>query len=77
MTRPEDHCAAGHCVTCSDEGLPMRVLGRGTDGLTSCLDDAGDRHEVMADLVGTLAEGDVVLVHAGVALAKLEEGVPA
>jgi len=60
-------CADDHCVTCSDEGVPMRVLELGDDGLARC--DGGD---VMTDLVGPVAPGDTLLVHAGVALARIE-----
>ena len=35
---------------------------------------AGARSTVMADLVGPVAPGERVLVHAGVALVRLEEG---
>ena len=60
-------CADDHCVTCSDEGVPMRVLELEDDGLARC--DGGD---VMTDLVGPVAPGDTLLVHAGVALARIE-----
>ena len=46
----------GHCITCSDEGVPMRVLGRGAIGLASCVDDEGE-DEVMTDLVGARRAG--------------------
>jgi hydrogenase maturation factor len=51
----------------------MRVLrvdeGR---GLALCRDDEGTRRTVEIELVGPVATGDSVLVHAGVALTKLE-----
>jgi hydrogenase maturation factor len=56
-----------HCITCSDEGVPMRVLALEEDGVARC--EGGD---VMTDLVGAVAPGDTLLVHAGVALARLE-----
>ena len=62
MSRSDDHC-----ITCSDEGLPMRVLATDEDGLALCEGDV----EVMTTLVGSVAPGDQVLVHAGVAIAKL------
>jgi hydrogenase maturation factor len=58
-------CDAGHCVTCSDEGVPMRVT-EVTEGLALC-----DGVEVMTDLVGPVEPGDELLVHAGVALVRL------
>ena len=57
-----------HCVTCSDEGVPMRVESAGEDGVAVC--DGGA--QVMTDLVGQVAPGDRLLVHAGVAIARLE-----
>jgi len=51
----------------------MRVLGRDTDGLVLCVDGAGERSVVMTDLVGSVRSGDSVLVHAGVALTRLDE----
>ncbi len=57
-----------HCVTCADEGLPMRVESVAADGAAVC--DGGI--QVLTDLVGPVAEGDQLLVHAGVAIARLE-----
>ena len=65
-------CADDHCVTCSDEGVEMHVLEPGQNGLCLCVeDDGGARAEVMTDLVGAVVRGDKVLVHAGVAIARL------
>lgn len=62
--------APDRCITCSDEGLPMRVaeLPR-VDGIAICTDEAGAVHEVAVDLLEPLAIGDEILVHAGVAIA--------
>ncbi|CAN5648325.1 hypothetical protein BH23GEM3_BH23GEM3_11380 [soil metagenome] len=69
---PEDRCATeGHCITCSDEGVPMRVLEAGDDGLALCADAEGRRSEVMTGLVGAVSAGDTLLVHAGTALTCL------
>jgi hydrogenase maturation factor len=60
------------CVTCGDQAAPMRVLCIDSRrGLALCDDDAGCRRTVEIELVRPLAEGDAVLVHAGVALARL------
>lgn len=59
----------GRCITCGDEGLPMRVVSLTGDGAV-CVDDQGARHEGIAvDLVEPVAPGDRVVVHAGVAIA--------
>jgi hydrogenase assembly chaperone HypC/HupF len=62
-----------HCVTCSDEGIAMRVVavdeGR---GLALCAAPGGERSSVEIALVGVVAPGDALLVHAGTALAVLD-----
>ena len=59
-------CDEHHCVTCSDEGVPMTVQEVRADGTAVC-----DGGEVMVDLVAPVVPGDEVLVHAGVALTRL------
>ena len=60
-----------HCITCSDEGIEMRVE-RIDDarGLALCATDDGSKSTVEIALV-SVAPGDQVLVHAGVALVEL------
>ena len=41
-----------------------------------CSDGDGERHEVAVELVGPLAPGDELLVHAGVAIRKLDASLP-
>jgi hydrogenase maturation factor len=60
-------CHGDHCVTCSDEGLLVRVVEVQGDGIAVCEDGA----EVMTDLVGAVVRGEMLLVHAGVALARV------
>jgi hydrogenase maturation factor len=64
-------CGSDHCITCSDEGNEMRVVAAGQDGLAMCVDAEGGQAEVMTELVGSVESGDTVLVHAGVAIARL------
>jgi hydrogenase maturation factor len=61
-------CGTDHCVTCSDEAVPLRVVDVLPGGLALCGGDV----EVMVDLVGEVAAGETLLVHAGVAIAKVE-----
>ncbi len=69
---PCDHTQG--CITCSDEGIPMRVVAHGAEGgLAWCADDAGERSEVMTLLVEPVAIGDTLLVHAGTALVRLAD----
>ena len=62
-----------HCITCSDEGIPMQVE-RIDDirGLALCAAADGSKSTVEIALV-SVEPGDRVLVHAGVALAELSE----
>ncbi|HKG16133.1 MAG TPA: HypC/HybG/HupF family hydrogenase formation chaperone [Solirubrobacteraceae bacterium] len=75
MTRqpdPAGHCGADHCITCADEGVPMRVSRLdAASGLAVCVDEAGRPATIETGLVAELAAGDTVLVHAGVALVRL------
>ena len=59
-----------HCVTCADDGAPMRVVRVNEQGLALCEDACGQRYTVEIALVDA-REGDEVLVHAGVALVTL------
>ena len=63
-------CGSEHCITCSDEGVPMRVVAALEGGLARC-EAEGVESDVMVDLVAPVAVGDEVLVHAGVALARV------
>ena len=63
-------CDGGHCTTCSDEALPVRVVRVAPErGVALCEDEAGTRSTVEIALVDPVAPGDVLLVHAGTALA--------
>lgn len=62
-----------HCVTCSDEGVPMRVAALLEDpDLAVCVDENGECTDVMTALVEDVRVGDRLLVHAGTALLRLE-----
>jgi hydrogenase maturation factor len=66
------------CITCSDQGIEMVVLEVDVaTGLAQCREAAGQGASdalVDVELVAPVAAGDVVLVHAGVALVFLEKG---
>jgi hydrogenase assembly chaperone HypC/HupF len=62
-----------HCITCADEGVPMRVVAVDEDrGLALCAAPGGDRQSVEIALVGPIAPGDALLVHAGTALTRVD-----
>lgn len=51
----------------------MRVVDAAPgDGLAICADADGRRSEVMTALVGLVQAGDLLLVHAGTALVRLD-----
>lgn len=60
------------CITCGDVAVPLTVVSLATAGDARCRDDHGRTEQVATDLVGPLAIGDRVLVHAGVAIGRLE-----
>lgn len=60
-------CEDAHCITCSDEGAPMTVCDVRGNAIALCDGDV----EVMTELVGVVQPGDELLVHAGVAIARL------
>jgi hydrogenase expression/formation protein HypC len=70
-------CEDGSCITCGDVAVELRVL-RVDDvrGLALCCDAGGERSTVETALVAPVAAGDVLLVHAGTAIARVE-GAPA
>jgi hydrogenase maturation factor len=68
---PADNACGDHCITCSDEGIPMRVERvDGVRALALCSAADGSKSTVEIALVD-VAPGDRVLVHAGVALTEL------
>ncbi len=61
------------CITCGDEGVELRALKVDAgSGLAVCVDAGGSTSEVDLGIVTGVAPGDSVLVHAGVALVRLE-----
>ena len=65
--------AAEGCITCGDQGVPVRVLSADeTTALAVCADASGATEQIATELVGPVAPGDVLLVHAKVALAHLD-----
>ena len=70
---PPTFCATDHgCITGADEGVEVTGLAAAHDGLAACADGNGVSGEVDVALVGDVAPGDALLVHAGVAIARLE-----
>ncbi len=74
--RWERAVADEHCITCGDEGIVMRVLELVSERDSAlCAGCDGVAQSVAIDLVGPVAVGDDLLVHAGVAISAI--GAPA
>ena len=66
------YCTLDHdgCVTCSDTGIPVRVVSvEGDDAL--CEDAAGDRAQMAVELVAPVRVGEILLTHGGVAIGRV------
>ena len=74
LSAPSD-CTDEVCITCSDEGRPAEVLTSTQDG-TTLVRSARGTESVVTVLAGPLDAGDLVLVHAGMVIAKLGEDQP-
>jgi hydrogenase maturation factor len=79
IAEPAEQATVGRntsCITCGDVAIPMRVIRTGgEDGLADCVSEDGDTASVDLGLLDDARPGDAVLVHACVAIQKLE--VPA
>jgi hypothetical protein len=73
LTTPEIGCTGDVCVTCADEGRVAEVRAVLAEGRVEVLAD-GQAELVDGRLVEGLRPGDLVLVHAGVAVTSLTLG---
>jgi len=71
MTGPEPvtgpTCSSDHCITCGDVAVEVRVVRLLSDGLADV--DTGEGTERVSVALVSAAVGDVILVHAGEAIA--------
>jgi HupF/HypC family len=72
LLKPE--CAEEVCVTCSDEGRMGEVVSPSTDGMAAVRTARGVESVVTA-LIDPVDAGELVLVHAGTAISRIEEDV--
>jgi hydrogenase maturation factor len=71
----ERYCQEEHCITCSDEAQEARVLHIYQEQETALVAlDNTMTDEVDISLVEHVIPGDLLLVHGGVAISRLEEG---
>jgi hypothetical protein len=72
LLKPE--CAEQVCVTCSDEGRMGEVVSPSTEGMAAVRTARGVERVVTA-LIDPVDAGELVLVHAGTAISRIEEDV--
>src|SRR3984957_255715 len=70
LLKPE--CADQVCVTCSDEGRMGEVVSPSADGMAAVRTARGVE-SVAPALIDPVAAGELVLVHAGTAISRIEE----
>jgi hypothetical protein len=70
LLKPE--CTEQVCVTCSDEGRLAEVVTASVDGMASVRTARGAEN-VATTLVDPVAAGELLLVHAGTAISRIEE----
>jgi hydrogenase maturation factor len=63
---------AGHCLTCGDLGVEMRVLRVDQGRSLALCEDANGVHATVEIGLVDAAPGADLLVHAGTAIARLE-----
>lgn len=68
----KQECTEEVCVTCSDEGRLGEVMTTRADGLAAVRTARGVE-DVVTSLLDPLLPGDLVLVHAGTAISRLED----
>src|SRR5271155_3564384 len=70
LLKPE--CAEQVCVTCSDEGRMGEVVSPSIEGMAAGRTARGVE-DVVTALIDPVAAGELVLVHAGTAISRIEE----
>jgi len=74
VSAPDTCSVTDGCITCGDVAVALTVVDVvGNDA--RCRDEAGREELVATELVGDVRPGERVLVHAGVAIERLQEGM--
>ena len=60
-----------HCITCGDVAVEMTVVQVDAERRLALCEASGKKETVEIELVGPVAPGDGLLVHAGTALQKV------
>ncbi|PEG40284.1 hydrogenase assembly protein HupF [Mycolicibacterium agri] len=73
LLRQQPECTDEVCITCSDEGRLGEVINLAPDG-SATVRTASGVETVDTTLTGGLRPGDLILVHAGMAMTAVDEG---
>ena len=65
--------AHGHCITCSDEAVTVTVLSVDEEVGMACVQVQDVTEDVDVTLIDSVVPGDMLLVHGGVAIGRLDE----
>jgi hypothetical protein len=68
LLKPEPECTEEVCITCSDEGRPAEVVL--VDGDEALVRTPDGQERIDVSLIDVPAPGDLVLIHAGFAIAS-------
>ncbi|GHO67742.1 hypothetical protein KSC_066340 [Ktedonobacter sp. SOSP1-52] len=63
----------GHCITCSDQALPARILSVDEACGIALVEIADEQTEVDVTLLDHLEPGDMILVHGGTGISLYTE----
>lgn len=69
-------CTDEVCITCSDEGRLGEVIAVHGDFIPALVRTADGEEEVDVTVVGDVAAGDLILIHAGSAIAVVPDPTP-
>ncbi|GCE12796.1 HypC/HybG/HupF family hydrogenase formation chaperone [Tengunoibacter tsumagoiensis] len=75
MSKQQCHRNDEHCITCSDEAWPGRILTIDSEAGLAIVqaEQADEEAEVDITLLDQIEPGTQVLVHGGVAISTLED----
>jgi hypothetical protein len=72
LLKPDPECTDQVCITCSDEGRLGEVVTASADGVAAVRTARGVEN-VVTTLIDPVAAGELVLVHAGTAISRVDE----
>ncbi len=61
----------GHCITCSDEAIAVTIVQVDPEHGRALVEVKRRREEIDITLIEPVVPGDIVLVHAGIAIGKI------